>query len=42
MQRCFQGDKGETVNSGLDYCNGLLDWTTGLTFDLIFGDEMGG
>ena len=24
----------ESVNSGLDYWNGLLDWTTGLTFDL--------
>ena len=27
---------GESVNSGLDYWNGLLDWTTGLTFDLKF------
>ena len=26
----------ESVNSGLDYCNGLLDWTTGLTFDIKF------
>ena len=24
----------ESVNCGLDYWNGLLDWTTGLTFDL--------
>ena len=31
----------ESVNSGLDYWNGLLDWTTGLTFDLKFGYEMG-
>ena len=26
----------EFVNSGLDYWYGLLDWTTGLTFDFIF------
>ena len=26
----------ESVNSGLDYWNGLLDWTTGLTFDIKF------
>ena len=26
--------KGESVNSGLDYWTGLLDWTTGLTFYL--------
>ena len=31
----------ESVNSGLDYWNGLLDWTTGLTFDLKFSYEMG-
>jgi hypothetical protein len=29
----------ESVNSGLDYWNGLLDWTTGLTFDLEFSHE---
>ena len=26
----------ECVNSGLDYWTGLLDWTTGLIFDLKF------
>ena len=26
----------ESVNSGLDYWNGLLDWTTRPTFDLRF------
>ena len=31
----------ESVNSGLDYWNGLLDWTTGLTFDLKFTFEIG-
>ena len=31
----------ESVNSGLDYWNGLLDWTTGLTFDLKFSHEIG-
>ena len=30
----------ESVNSGLDYWNGLVDWTTGLTFDLKFSHEM--
>ena len=27
----------ESVSSGLDYWTGLLDWTTGLTFDLKSG-----
>ena len=27
---------GVFVFTGLDYWTGLLDWTTGLTFDLIF------
>ena len=26
-------DIRECINSGLDYWTGLLDWTTGLTFD---------
>ena len=30
----------ESVNSGLDYWNGLLDWTIGLTFDLKFSIDM--
>ena len=34
------GDR-ESVNSGLDYWNGLLDWTSGLTFDLKFSHEIG-
>ena len=34
-------EEGESVNSGLDYWNGLLDWTTGLTFDLKFSPSMG-
>ena len=33
MHDCFVG---ESVNSGLDYWTGLLDWTSGLTFDLEF------
>jgi hypothetical protein len=32
----YLDDIGDSVNSGLDYWNGLLDWTTGLTFDLEF------
>ena len=28
--------RGESVNSGLDSWNGILDWATGLTFDLKF------
>ena len=32
----------ESVNSGLDYWNGLLDWTIGLTFDLTFSHENNG
>ena len=28
----------ESVNSGLDYWNGVLDWTTGLTFNLKFSN----
>ena len=31
-----QHSNRESVNSGLDYWNGLLDWTTGLTLDLKF------
>ena len=27
---------GESVNSGLDYWNGLLDWTSGLTIEPKF------
>ena len=38
--RCYLNSHGcllgESVNSGLDYWNGLLDWTTGLTFDIKF------
>ena len=37
----IQQASGESVNSGLDYWNGLLDWTTGLTFDLIFNQKYG-
>ena len=33
---CIQRFAGECVNSGLDYWTGLLDWTTGLIFDLKF------
>ena len=28
--------EGVFVFTGLDYCTGLLDWTTGLTFELTF------
>ena len=32
---------GESVNSGLDYWNGLPDWNTGLTSDLKFSLKYG-